>query len=77
MNPQIGQIVNYVLKGGKSEGEIRPAIVVRKWSETCVQLQVFTDCSNDGPEYTPNVVWKTSVLYSAATKKEPGTWHNA
>jgi hypothetical protein len=38
-----GRIVNFVL-GNK---EIRPAIVVKPWSDQCVQLHVFLDGMND------------------------------
>lgn len=68
----IGSIVNYVLPDGRSAGEIRPAIVVRKWSDTCVNLQVFTDGDNDYPG-TNGTLWKTSVTYSE--DKLPYTWH--
>ena len=58
------------------DGQHRPAIIVRLWdaqpTETSVvQLQVFTDSSNDKE---PNVIWRTSV-HQDATEKKPGTWH--
>ena len=64
----IGDIVGYVL----SNGDIRPAIIVRIWDRDtgCSQLQVFTDGQNDG---LPNVEWATSILYD--TDKKPETWH--
>ena len=50
----VGHIVHYVLESRK-KGEIRPAIVVRDWSNAdlpgsdgMVNLQVFTDGFNDG-----------------------------
>lgn len=46
-----GRIVHFVLPDGKSEGEHRPAIVVRVWAqsetEATVNLTVFTDHHND------------------------------
>jgi hypothetical protein len=69
----VGAIVNYVLPDdSKHPGEIRPAIVVRKWSDTCVNLQVFCDGSNDYP-YADGTLWVTSALYS--DEKQPRSWH--
>lgn len=67
-----GRIVHFVLPDGRSEGQHRPAIVVRVWDpgSSTVQLQVFTDGSNDD---LANVEWRTSVSYSEEHK--PGTWH--
>lgn len=81
-----GRIVHFVMPNG----EHRPAIVVRVWREIAsacegyVNLQVFTDGSNDvlgSEQFTSfdaeairrGVLWKTSVCYSET--KEPGTWH--
>lgn len=51
----VGSQVLYVLESGKSKGQIRPAIVVRDWSDAnipgsdgMVNMQVFTDGLNDG-----------------------------
>lgn len=57
----IGRMVHFVLDTGPSAGEHRPAVVVRVWNKEqgYVQLQVFTDGSNDG--FTENVIWRTSV----------------
>lgn len=70
--PSIGRIVHYVIGGGHH----RPAIIVRVWDQapkedSVVQLQVFTDGSNDGMQ---NVEWHTSVHQDASGIK-PGTWH--
>ncbi len=43
MSLAVGRIVNFVM----ANGEIRPAIIVRVWSETCVNLRVFLDGWND------------------------------
>lgn len=67
-----GRIVHFVAPNGKH----RPAIVVHVWSVDkpgYVQLQVFTDGSNDGEWGKPGVVWETSVDYSEEPK--PRTWH--
>lgn len=70
-----GRIVHYVMPNE----DHRPAIVVRvcpkEWGypDGAVQLQVFTDGSNDGLEYASGLFWATSVQYSLDTV--PGTWH--
>lgn len=77
MKPTVGRIVHYVL----TDGQHRPAIVVRAWGEEphsapdyadSVNLQVFLDGSNDGSE--SGVDWETSVRYDE-TGKTPYTWH--
>ncbi len=86
---RVGSIVHYVLESGPHKGEHRPAIVVRTWrpiSDEAVNLQVFTDGSNDAFASSHylceadaafsiplNTIWRTSVHYSA--DHEPGTWH--
>lgn len=70
-----GRIVHYVMPSG----DHRPAIVVqvcpKEWGYPpgAVQLQVFTDGSNDGLEYTSGIFWATSVQYSETPA--PQTWH--
>lgn len=73
-----GRIVHYVLASGRNQGQHRPAIVVRDWKQPngLVQLQVFTDETNDYAPGVPGsngIFWATSVIYSEG--KEPGTWH--
>lgn len=68
----VGAIVHFIL----TTGECRPAIVVKIWDKATgnSQLQVFMD--GDGGGYNdnaPNVVWETSISYSA--EKLAGTWH--
>ena len=76
VNVTPGRIVNYVLPVGRSAGQVRPMIVTRVWEgSTGVNGQLFTDGSNDGPEYAAGVAWVTSVSYSE--EKLPGTWHLA
>jgi hypothetical protein len=77
--PTVGRIVHYVMPNGRSKGETRPAIVVRVW-QPCgeamplVQLQVFTDGSNDGPEYASGLAWKTSVHYDSEGAPDSWRW---
>lgn len=70
-----GRIVHYVLPDGRSKGEHRPAIVVKVWNKEIgyVNLQVFTDFSNDGVPYESGQYWATSVNYSE--DPQPRTWH--
>lgn len=72
---RIGRLVNYVLPDGRSAGEVRPAIVVKIWNMATgyVNLQVFTDGSNDGERWADGITWVTSILYSEEPK--PNTWH--
>ena len=75
MKPTVGRIVHYTLPDGRSQGEVRPAIVVRVWDESyrAIQLQVFVDQTNDG--FDSGVVWKTSVMQSESGEPELGCWH--
>lgn len=70
-----GRMVHYVMGEGPHAGDHRPAIVVKVWSKTSgtSNLQLFVDGQNDGYPAGQNVVWKTSVVYSAEPK--PNTWH--
>jgi hypothetical protein len=43
---QRGEFVDYAI----AEEEYRPALVVRVWTDACVQLQVFADKVNDGAD---------------------------
>jgi hypothetical protein len=88
MTPTVGRIVHYVLDSGRSAGDHRPAIIVRVWGEDqvaagtlpesalgTVQLQVFTDSSEDGKfnDELPQVMWKTSVMHDESGQR--GSWH--
>lgn len=70
-----GRIVHFVLADPDYNGihHHRPAIIVRAWNDEMVQLQVFTDASNDGQQGGTGIVWQTSVPYSEA--HEPRSWH--
>lgn len=69
---QIGDLVLFVL----GNGDVRPAIVVNKWSAETVNLQVLTDSDSEGKynDKLPPVMWATSVLYNA-DKVSPYSWH--
>jgi hypothetical protein len=71
--PTVGRIVHFTLDHGPNAGQARPAMVVRVWNDTCVQLQVFMDGTNDGPEYTSGLRWCTSVHHAA--EPTAGRWH--
>lgn len=60
MFPTIGRIVIYKV-GKEDQSELHsidvkelPAVIVRVWTETCVNLKILTDGPVD--------VWKTSVV---------------
>lgn len=68
MKPSIGRIVIYRLPEDKPDingAREFPAVIVRVWSESCVNLRVFTD----GP-YTP---WVTSVTLLPEDQGERST----
>ena len=80
--PEIGEWVLYVL-GGESNhaGEVRPALVVRVWSQTIVNLIVFGDGENDkllspnGWVESPQPRWLTSIELDDDHAEY--TWHRA
>jgi hypothetical protein len=82
MKPTIGRIVHYVQEkplwaqppGGPTQMVHLPGIIVAVWSDTCVNLKVFTDETNSDEQNTLPIKWITSV-----TMDESGTqarsWH--
>jgi hypothetical protein len=87
MKLTIGRIVHFVLPGtilpGNKQhraGAHRPAIIVAINCEgtqhETLQIQVFTDGSNDGigKDANRNLYWATSVRHDE-DGKAPGTWH--
>jgi hypothetical protein len=77
--PSVGRIVHLVLDGGPHKSEHRPAIITKIWPEyngiQHVQLQVFTDGSNDGEAYRSGICWATSVHYADPSENKPYSWH--
>ena len=81
--PSIGRVVHYVVHEGPHAGEHRPALIVRVWSDTCVNLVVMMDGDNDQAggitNGAPLTVWRTSIVYAAPDAEFPqpknGTWH--
>ncbi|HEX8795453.1 MAG TPA: hypothetical protein VF765_31100 [Polyangiaceae bacterium] len=80
MKPTIGRIVLFAFIAGNGEIIERPAIVVRTWEKYGVQLQVFTDGSNDNHLLAPAerdqpAVWRTSVIPADDhDKAQVGRW---
>lgn len=88
--PSVGRFVHYVMLAAtdyklNAQGDYervpahRPAIIVRVWErpddeEPLVQLQVFTDGTNDGQECVSGLIWATSVVHDEEHKSR-GTWH--
>jgi hypothetical protein len=56
------------------DGQYRPALVVRPWSDICAQLQVFPDKTNDGPDPYGLDWFRSSCQGGAQTFTGPGTW---
>ncbi len=78
MKPSIGRIVHFVQNRPGPYGASRvhlPAIITSVWSDTAVNLQVFTDCFNsDEPNILP-VKWVTTVTFDDSAEPQPRTWH--
>lgn len=87
VHPLLGQTVLYTLPSlpkldPRSVGQVRPAIVIRVWSDICVQLHVLLDGVNDldasfsDPRYSAGVLaelaWQTSRNRDESGR--PGTW---
>ncbi len=85
MKPTIGRIVHLVqekpaqfqAKDGPKLLVHLPAIITAVWSDTCVNLMVFTDGSNseaDGTNFRC-CKWVTSATLGASENPQPRTWH--
>jgi hypothetical protein len=78
--PSIGRIVHFVQDNPPRYGEGTvhlPAVITAVWSDTCVNLQVFTDGSNseiDGTNFQ-HAKWVTSATLDGSDSPHPGTWH--
>lgn len=74
MKPTIGRIVHYYPseydnpeQWNRGEvGQPIAAVIVRVWSDECVNLRLLTDC-----DYTP---WKTSVVFNEECKEASWSW---
>jgi hypothetical protein len=75
MTPTAGRIVHFTLPPWpevapgvppRNAGEIRGAVVTRVWSDTHVNLRVFTDGENDAGQ----LEYHTSVAHGTG----PGQW---
>lgn len=80
MKPSIERIVHYVQQKPPSRGEgviHLPAIITAVWSDTCVNLMVFTDGSNSEPDGTnyPRTKWITSPSLDGSETPHINTWH--
>lgn len=83
MKPSIGRIVHFVQEKPtvwQKEGEPKilvhlPAIITAAWSDTCVNLQVFTDGTNSDDANISSVKWITSVSLDENENPSARTWH--
>lgn len=73
--PSIGRVVHYVLPDGPHAGEHRPAFIVQVWTGDYLNLVVFVDGTNDGPQLAGCVLWATSVQQDQGDTPAPRTWH--
>lgn len=75
--PKVGEIVLFrcdasSFKAENNTGNIAPAIVVRVWSPTCVNLKVMLDGSN------PDLWMRSSVMLEEGdAPTEYGSWRYA
>jgi hypothetical protein len=77
MKASIGRLVHYRVGGTDETPELRPALVVRVWSDTCVNLRVFPDGSNDSPAH--GIGWKDEKgeirdIFTAAEREAGSAW---
>jgi hypothetical protein len=78
MKPTIGRIVHFVQKkpAGYGDGVVHlPAVVTAVWTDTCVNLQVFTDGTNSDEQNMSPVKWVTSASLDASDNPQPRSWH--
>jgi hypothetical protein len=71
----LGTIVHFVLGEGNRKGEERPAVIVRVWTDSLVNLLVFSDSENDKEYTTVPVYWSGSKYHDES--EAPNTWHYA
>lgn len=70
MTPTVGRIVHFVLPGGRSAGEVRPAIITRVNNETNVNLRVYLDGPNDEGASD----YESSAILTNEEKRDPRGW---
>ena len=78
MKPTIGRIVHFVQKKPVGYGDALihlPAIITAVWSDTCVNLQVFTDGTNSDEANMSPVKRITSATLDENAEPQPRTWH--
>lgn len=70
--PEPGDIVYYKIPDGEVAGEVRPAMVIKRYEGTLLcNLIVFMDGTADG--YPGYIVWRQKVKRSSEGH-DPGCW---
>lgn len=69
MKPSVGRIVHFVYNGVHFA-----ALVVRVWTDQCVNLFIFPNGSDPHPHFGLDGV-ATSVKYASPHLNESCTWH--
>jgi hypothetical protein len=76
--PAIGRVVHYRIGGTDETPELRPATIVRIWHDSCINLAVDFDGTNDLPHGQPDGIrptpaeaaacrgWRTSIHLGTA-----------
>ena len=74
---QAGDRIIAAILGSDGTVYLRQAVVVRTWSDTCVNAIAFLDGSNDaalGGSQTQHTKWLTSIIYEPG-EIHPGTFY--
>jgi len=69
-----GRIVLFRVGGTEVEPELRPAIVVKAWNPTSVNLQVFVDGTNDRLRHYPGEKDSDHRIFSSSSIERGMAW---
>lgn len=69
-----GEMVEFCIGEQHGAKQWRPAMLVRVWTETCAQVQVFPDRVNDGGPNGEDPTGQNWFRSSACRGDEVGQW---